>query len=257
MRRLRGFKVVVLLWLIVTVGAVSPDAVQSWRERAAISDLSDRLAAGSTDTGEIAYRVLDAVAARVRPLRNGEFYRVNDRPLLRHTAWQTWTYGEGLCGEGARLILNLLRAQGIPASRVNLLNNKTGFYHVAVAYWDRGEWWLLDSVNAPGRFGKWSRKRRPTITDTVEAVMDPGGQLILTRNNPFFTRYSYFNWARVFGTAVEINQRHPFPGWVIGVIENPPLFLTLFKSAIALVVLILLYGGHRLLGRRRSRLQPA
>ena len=87
--------------------------------------------------------------------------------------------------------------------------------------------------------------------------MDPGGQLILTRNNPFFTRYSYFNWARVFGTVVEINQRRPFPGWVIAVIENPPLFLALLKSAIATVILILLYGGHRLLRRRGNRLQPA
>jgi len=245
-------RVLLLLWIVGTAALIGPDLYAYVEDRRNLRDLSIELAAGETDPHRLAWRYSDAVLARMRALDGIAAYPAAHRPFLRDTAWHTWTTGKGFCGEGARVIVNLLIAQGIPASRVNMIG--PGFVHTAAAYEVDGAWYLVDSVGAPGNgFREWARANAAPLGRLVEMEFDPGGGTPIRVENPYFTRYSFFNWARLIDRA-EVNQRVPFPVWVTLAIENPPLLTAILKAAGAIVVLGL---GWLIVARNARRRHPS
>jgi hypothetical protein len=110
----------------------------------------------------------NAVRAHVRSVTHGSFYNIDRLPFLRPTAWQTWTHAEGVCGDGARLIVLLLLSQGIRASRIDLFG-PPNYTHTVVAYRDGDQWYLVNSTGS-AEFHAWisSRPRR------YDAVPPPG-----------------------------------------------------------------------------------
>ena len=231
----RSFKIFTGLWITATLVVAVPNLYTYVTEQRALRDLAEELAPRAADTHEVAREFLHRVRDRVAITDHGSFYDVSNRPLLRHTAWETWSHGEGQCGEGTRLLVNLLQSRGIAASRINLIDAREGFYHTPVAYNEDGRWWLLNSLDGGGEFHEWTLENRLPVEKLVERRLDPGGALVIRPNNPYFARYSYFNWARVFGDFIEINQWAPFPQWFIHIIENPPLTIALavlFLSAV-------------------------
>jgi hypothetical protein len=247
-------RALVAVWLAATAVWAAPDFWRFAVEWRAVSRLAAELAGDLASPESVVDRLTTAVQARVRATANGRFYKARTRPLLRHTAWETWVHGEGLCGEGTRLIVNLLRARGIAASRVSLSNDATGFYHVAVAVHDGRGWRLVDSIGSPPGFREWSRANRLPLHRLVTFESSFGGAPVHRIANPYFTRFSFFNWSRVLPTAVEVNQRVAFPAWVVLVTENPPLTRGLAKVTIAVVALGAV--GATMAFRRRARRRP-
>ena len=250
-------KWLVIAWLAVTAGIVVPDIYRFVDEYGHIRNLAIELAGSAKTPRELASAYSLAVQPHLREGRNiPSSYDPRKRPFLRATAWETWTTQQGHCGEAARVILNMLISQGVPATRVNMIG--TGFVHTAVGYWDGGDWYLVDSSGAPDRFRQWSQQNELPLSELVAMRFAPGGGTPIQINNPFFTRFSYFNWARVFKWG-EINQRVPFPVPITLLIENPPLFVGLLKFAAAVVVLLVgwLVVRRRAVRRRQDSEAPS
>jgi hypothetical protein len=239
-------KWLVVVWLAVTALVVAPDLYQFADEHGNIRDLAVALAGDAETPHELASAYSLAVHSHLQRGRVDGSYEPSTRPLLRATAWETWTTRHGHCGEASRIMINLLISQGVPATRVNMIG--PNFVHTAVGYWDGDDWFLVDSFLAPSGFREWSQQNRLPISAMVEMQFHSGGGTPIEVNNPFFTRFSYFNWARVFKWG-EINQRVPFPAPITFLIENPPLFTALLKFAAAAVVLLV---GWLVVSRRRN-----
>ncbi|MBX6322937.1 MAG: hypothetical protein IRY94_14000, partial [Rhodospirillaceae bacterium] len=199
------------------------------KERAA------ELAGTARSAPEAARRIAHAVQQRGRP-------RDPAAPgtALGATGWSTWANGVGDAREGARLITELLLARGIAASPVVLTDSRTGFHHVAVGYADGDTWRLVDGLGAPADFHQWSETNDKPLDRLVAAVQAPSGAVVYRPDNPFFDRYSFFDWQRLFGDAVEVHQRVPFPGWLVAIIDSPPIITGLIKIAGAFGVLLVL-----------------
>lgn len=246
-----------LLWLAALAILIAPDAWQYFRERQALNALAGEIARNAP-AQEIPVRVQRAVQQRVRWVANGRFYSAANRSLLRQTAWQTWTRGEGKCGEATRLMVALLRSLGYRATRINIYTDSTRSGHTAVVYQRDGEWFLLDSTGAPPGFNEWERANagRP-FRDMMrfEPVSSGGGRFLST--SPFFTRYSYYDATRITGGVVMVHLMTPPPDFLVMMLENPPLLRIVVKllAAIALLpVMLLAVRGWR---RRRRRQEVA
>lgn len=251
MKKMAGSPPVKFLFLVLTVWAISSllfsagDFAQFLSEERRLRKVLSEIGVEGMDRREAARAIQSAVRSRVTAVpKKGKFYDVADRPALRHTAVETWTHAEGQCGEGARLIVNLLLANGIEASRINLSNEKTQFYHTAVAYQAEGKWWLLDSINSPEGFPEWASANNKPMSELVRVEMHPGGALLVQPDNPFFARYSFFSWARIFGDKFEVNQFVGMPRFVVYITEKPPLLKALLKctACLGLAICIVFVG---------------
>jgi len=234
-------------WLAITAVVVTPDLYRFAGEYGHIRDLAVELAGDAVTPRELASAFSLAIQPRLREGPRDGTYSSKDRPFLRATAWETWTSRNGRCGEAARVIVNLLISQGVPATRVNMIGPR--FLHTAVGFRDGEDWYLIDSSGAPDSFRAWSQQNTLPLSALVSMRFAAGGGTPIKIDNPYFTRFSYFNWARIVKWG-EINQRVPFPVPITFLIENPPLFTGLLKLAAAVVVLLL---GWLVISRRQRR----
>ena len=193
-------------------------------------------------------------ASRITSLDKGRFYNLQNRPVLRHRARETWEHAEGYCGEGARVLVNMLDALGIRAARI-ILHMTTGGQHIAIAYFHDGEWFLADSINSPAELNAWLGTE-PRLLESLIRFEDRNGTMVPVVTNPVFKRYSFFNWSRVFGSSLEVYQTRPFPRTVTLMIENPLLVWIAVKlGLLSLLALIFLLSG-RLLQKYRQAHKP-
>ncbi len=71
-----------------------------------------------------------------------------NRPFLRESSLVLLNYKEGLCGEGTRLIVNLLNRLGFNATRITLYNSKLQPAHTLVSVVIDKKEFLVDSINS-------------------------------------------------------------------------------------------------------------
>lgn len=249
----RRFLPIYLVWLAITALVVTPEIAQYDAEASRITDLAAELAGNTTSAQETAQRFAEAVRERLVP-------RDASPPspgMLGNTAWSTWATGVGSQREGVRLLVSLLLARDIAASPVVLTNSTTGFRHVAVAYQSGRTWRLIDAHDGPGDFRDWSdlndRPLHMLVTSEAPPPGDPThGAVIHKHANPYFDRYSFFDWQDVLGHDVlEVYQREPFPPWLTTMIESPPVVIGLLKIAAAFGVLLILRALWYALTRQR------
>ncbi len=231
----RRFLTVYLIWLAVTALVVTPEIARYDAETARIRELAAELAGDAPTAAEAALRITHAVQERVRPR-----HPAAAAPGLGATAWSTWANGIGDAREGARLVADLLLARGIAASPLVLTDSRTGFRHIAVGYADAGTWRLIDGLGAPRDFHDWSEANDKPLDRLVAATRAPSGAVVYTPDNPFFDRYSFFDWQSLLGDTAEVYQRVPFPGWLVAAIDSPPILTGLVKIAGAFGVLLVL-----------------
>jgi len=75
------------------------------------------------------------------------------RPFLRNSVSELLVWKEGVCGEGARVIVRLLQKLGFDATRINLYTPKLGGTgHVAVSVLLNGKEFFVDTINSPSWF---------------------------------------------------------------------------------------------------------
>ena len=160
---------------------------------------------------------------------------------MRPTAWTVWRTRQGLCGEAARLTINLLRHAGVPARRIYLYNRHFLWRgHVAFEYYEGREWIYGDVFNAaPGCYA-YARTRRKPLNAHLQSGENP--------ITAMFTDYSYFHW-KVSPGGGPYYQHWSLPRPVGVVLENPPLFKAIFFACLALAAA----GAARVTATRRAR----
>jgi hypothetical protein len=246
-RRWRMGALLWLLWSAVAGLLATRNLVEFTTERSALRAVSDSILRFEAPGLDTPHRLQAAVRARLRTT----LVTPGARPFLRETAWETWTGGIGACGEGTRVLVNLLSTQGIRAARVNLYGDAIGFMHTAVVYERDGVWQLLDSINSPGDFFDWSvRERRPFSQLASYQVSGSEGGARFVSDNPFFTRFSYIDLSRVVPAGLQLNVLSPPNRMTVLLLENPPLLKAAFTAGAwaavsALWLLTLAYARSR------------
>lgn len=139
----------------------------------------------------------------------------DQRSILRQTALDGLSGRVGYCGENARVLINLLRARGIPARRLYLHANEST-NHVVLEYFDKAsqKWFVLDSLGMPA---------------LAEVLAKPvtAEELVADYTHPY---RQFFRFNLVKGTGLE-----NFPYFASYLIDDPYLFLTLFWSVLAIL----------------------
>ncbi len=74
---------------------------------------------------------------------------LKDRPFLREDTGFLLTYREGLCGEGARVIVNLLNNLGFDATRISLYDKFLQSAHTLISVRLQNEEFWVNSINSP------------------------------------------------------------------------------------------------------------
>jgi hypothetical protein len=74
--------------------------------------------------------------------------KMDNRPFLREDAGFLLTCKEGLCGEGARVVVRLLNAKGFDATRVTLYDRYMQFAHTLVSVDLNGTRFWIDTINS-------------------------------------------------------------------------------------------------------------
>ena len=82
--------------------------------------------------------------------KNFKHLKLDDRPFLREDAGTLLLWKEGLCGEGARVIIRILNRMGFDATRVTLYDQflQTAHTLVSVKCKDQDPFWV-NSINSP------------------------------------------------------------------------------------------------------------
>ena len=76
-------------------------------------------------------------------------FDLKNRLFLRNSILELLTWKEGLCGEGARVVVRLLQKLGFDATRVNLYTLRLGGTgHVVVSVMLNGKEFFVDTINS-------------------------------------------------------------------------------------------------------------
>jgi len=246
-------KGVLWAWLTVSVLVITPDLYQYMGDRIYLGREAATIVGEQTDPHKIVLKIGNAARSQITSLDRGRFYDLDNRPALRHRARETWEHAEGYCGEGARVMINMLDAMDIQASRI-ILHITTGGQHIAIVYLHDGEWFLADSINSPTGFNAWLGSD-PRLLKSLLRFEDRNGTMVPVVRNPFFDRYSFFNWSRIFGSSLEIYQTFPFPRIVTLMIENPPLVWIIIKFGLLSLLALIFLLPWRIIHNRRQALK--
>ncbi|MCC7487570.1 MAG: hypothetical protein IT529_21560 [Burkholderiales bacterium] len=241
-------------------------ATQNIREGAAIrAYLSERSLSALPVSRASAIAVSDAVRAdflvdetRWRRLS------MSRRPFLRHDTLTLLEAREGLCGEGTRVIVNLLLTLGFDATRVVLYDEQLQAVHALVSVVIDGKESLIDSINSPEGLNAILRAN-PIGVDSFDLVPYTGdilsarelkrrtGKHVKDPRLAAFWLYSYeaVPLTKLFNVLAlnvrAFNHTRPYR-WLSLLAEKPNLLLAIsWASAMALavlaIVIVLLRGG--------------
>ncbi len=152
-------------------------------------------------------------------------------PFLRWSAMEFWQAGRGECAAGARVMIIVLDALGIDAHRIILPD----LGHTTFIYRDGGSWRVAPGIRGPERWTDLTADH-PRMSDLFQ--IDHGD--VLRIRGPV-DRYSLWNWSRLFGDVVEVNQLRPFPHWLVMVFETPSLFAAVVWALLAVFIAALAF----------------
>jgi len=252
--------------------------VAQLREDAAVDAwLRSRGLAGLPATHETALRVSRAVRAEFETdAAKWTTLDLAKRPFLRHDTAFLLRAREGLCGEGTRVLVNLLARLGLDATRLTLYDAHLQAVHTLVSIRTGGRERLVDSINTPPELNAFLERaelstadfRLLHYTDDLLARLEFSRALAARDTAPadsaraaflgYFRAYSYealpvtklltragLDW-RVF------NLERP-SRWVSALAEKPRAVAALAWLAIALVVDAALLCFARARARQRAR----
>jgi hypothetical protein len=90
---------------------------------------------------------------------------LTNRPFLRRDAGFLLMHKEGFCGEGARVLVNLLDRLGFDATRITLYNKYLESSHTLVSIVIDGQEFYLDSINSADDVNKLLTSRNISSND--------------------------------------------------------------------------------------------
>ena len=90
---------------------------------------------------------------------------MSKRPFLRNTTTELLNYKEGLCGEGTRVLVNILLKLGYDATRISLYNKYLHSSHTLVSIVLDGDEHLIDSINSSPEVNNFLRRNTVSSSD--------------------------------------------------------------------------------------------
>lgn len=113
-----------------------------------------------------AYKVSDIIRGEFNT-DESKFVHLNmaNRPFLRNDTAFLLKYKEGLCGEGARVIINLLQRIGFDATRITLFNKHLQAAHTLVSVKIGDREFLVDSINSDRKVNLFLRNNDISPSD--------------------------------------------------------------------------------------------
>ncbi len=192
--------------------------------------------------------------------------RMDERPFLRNDTSYLLRHKEGLCGEGTRVIVNLLRDMGFDATRVTVYNKHLEASHTLVSVkLDDGEF-FVDSINTSDAANQLLRKEYISI-DSFNVLhynssyaermeFDRRAKVIPDHAKPFFDHYWLYSYEAMpygkilakLGFDVRIFNFTRPPQFISSLAEKPNLIaavaMVFISLTIAIAYLLLRFFGR-------------
>jgi hypothetical protein len=226
-------------------------------------------------TRETAIRVSDQIRKDFNT--NADTFKalnVGTRPYLREDVAFLLKHREGLCGEGARVLVRLLIDMGFDATRITLYNRHLQSSHTLVSVMLDGKEFLVDSINSTPSDNE-TLKRYVVSTNgfnllhyTDDIVERQKRELVqLSTRTPkelqsFYDSYWLYSYEAIPTTKVltglGINIRvfnFQRPGkWISALAERPNTFLFVLSLVCSVLITFLahLFLRHRIFSARSA-----
>ncbi|MBE0515398.1 transglutaminase domain-containing protein [Sulfurimonas sp.] len=94
-----------------------------------------------------------------------KYTNLKNRPFLRQSAHELLTNKEGVCGEGARVMIRILQSLGYDATRLAFYSKKFGAAHALVSVYADGAEMVVDSINYPTELNQIIRKNSHSMSE--------------------------------------------------------------------------------------------
>lgn len=229
-------------------------------------------------TRATAWRVSDAVRAAFN-VDEPTFSRLDmaDRPFLRNDTAFLLDAREGLCGEGTRVLVNVLGRLGFDATRISLYDRTLSAAHTLVSVEIGGAEFLVDSINSPPSVNGFLRSRdvsaasfpiaaytaditarRETLAAIDAGALADGGEAAFFERY-LFPSYEGLPWtklANAAGARVQILNFDRPPRVLSLLAEKPHALMALASFCCGLFLWSILVGGVYLVRRRRVLPRP-
>ena len=145
-------KRLLVLWMIIGLGLLFPLKyllIQMEENRIVESYLSQNNLMGLSITKETALKVSDQVRKDFN-IKEESWVGLNmgARPFLREDVATLLTYKEGVCGEGTRVVVDLLNRLGFNATRVTFYNKRLQAEHTLASVVIDNKEFFVDTINS-------------------------------------------------------------------------------------------------------------
>jgi hypothetical protein len=261
-----------VLWLV----ALLPAGYFGYRQAAENAIVHDYLAHNGLADLPLTKASAVRISQQVRADFQTDEHRFNaldmrKRPFLREDTAFLLRHKEGLCGEGTRVLVNLLLHAGYDASRITLFDRELRSFHTLVSVKLAGHEFLLDSINTPRSINAFLNERDVSVaafrvaaySDDLAVRRASARQAVTALEHPFVARVSAYSYDAVpytklfsaLGISVRMfNFERPAP-IVSAIAERPNLLLALLALLAGTFAMVILQasgacrGLHRVLTR--------
>jgi hypothetical protein len=118
-----------------------------------------------------------------------KYTNLRNRPFLRQSAHELLTNKEGVCGEGARVMIRILHSLGYDATRLAFYSKKFGAAHALVSVVVDGNEIVVDSINYPAELNQIIRANPHSMSE-IDLIYY--GQRFIKKSNDELTNFAKF-----------------------------------------------------------------
>lgn len=255
---------VVLTWALALIPSAHYAYRQLQENRIVDHYLNSRGLASLPVSKASAIRVSDQIRSDFNVKRSSFVaLKMGDRPFLREDTRFLLTHKEGECGEGTRVIINLLSRLGFDATRITLYDRTLNPAHTLVSVVIDGSEYFVDSINSSV---EWNGLLKTYDVSTLHFNVLPYEGNIITRTDSskkaaslgtpeslagFLNHYWLYSYeaipyskllskARMSVRAFNLERPHRLVSLLA---EKPNLLMFFFTFALSLLITYIL---HRL-----------
>lgn len=186
--------------------------------------------------------------------------RMADRPFLREDVGFLLTYKEGLCGEGARVIVNLLYRLGFDATRITLFNKYLQASHTLVSVLINGHEFFIDSINSSKEVNRFLINNNISTNDfnLMHYTGNIASRRHFSKTNSrnktedyikFFSHYWLYSYEAIpytklltkIGLDVRVFNFHRPNRWISIMAERPNTIMCLVSFGASILLIVLLH----------------
>lgn len=247
------------LWLLALLPAGYYFHRQADEDRIVRNYLAQNGLAGLPLSRESAVRISQQVRKDFEiDERRFKALNVANRPFLREDTAFLLSHKEGLCGEGARVLVNLLLREGYDATRITLYDRILSSAHTLVSVKLGQREFLLDSINSPEAINGFLNSRDISAEDfhLLHYSDDLGVRTAFAKqpvkrpDHPFFNYFWLFSYEAIPYTKLLTKARRDVrvfnfdrpPRMVSALAEKPNLVCAIGALVAAVLVMTLLHA---------------